>query len=271
MPWKAASPYTEICPGRSTVLYLGYYQDETDAGGRAGHYVSLIPRVSRSPLPNPNTFNVLNSESKILKALFLDPTIVSLSIDRLKNVDLDSPSITNSDIMETLSTVKNHYSSDTITGISVRQFITKCNNELTTANRENNCIDVTVYESSMPVDTVSSCTLELGVFDSVFEENATDTFAAHPSIHTSSSSIIYPSITTTPSIRKRVSVRVSTTSPEDICDLNRKKRKICSVELTPPPMSPPKRRRGRPKKNFLSSPPATSPPKKKRGRPRKEA
>ena len=173
--------------------------------------------------------------------------------------------------METLSTVKNHYSSDTITGISVRQFITKCNNELTTANRENNCIDVTVYESSMPVDTVSSCTLELGVFDSVFEENATDTFAAHPSIHTSSSSIIYPSITTTPSIRKRVSVRVSTTSPEDICDLNRKKRKICSVELTPPPMSPPKRRRGRPKKNFLSSPPATSPPKKKRGRPRKEA
>ena len=152
---------------------------------------------------NADTFNVLNSESKILKALFLDPTIVSLSIDRLKNVDLDSPSITNSDIMETLSTVKNHYSSDTITGISVRQFITKCNNELTTANRENNCIDVTVYESSMPVDTVSSCTLELGVFDSVFEENATDTFAAYPSIHTSSSSIIYPSITTTPSIRKR--------------------------------------------------------------------
>ena len=63
--------------------------------------------------------------------------------------------------METLSTVKNHYSSDTVTGISVRQFITKCNNELTTANRENNCIDVTVYESSMPVDTVRSCTLEL--------------------------------------------------------------------------------------------------------------
>ena len=63
---------------------------------------------------------------------------------RLKNIDLDSPSITNSDIVETLSTVKNHYSSDTVTGISVRQFITKCNNELTTANRENNCIDVTV-------------------------------------------------------------------------------------------------------------------------------
>ena len=115
----------------------------------------------------------------------------------------------------------------------------------------------------MPVDTVSSCTLELGVFDSVFEENATDTFAAHPSIHTSSSSIIYPSITTTPSIRKRVSVRVSTTSPEDICDLNRKKRKICSVELTPPPMSPPKRRRGRPRKKFLSSPPARALQKRK--------
>ena len=141
----------------------------------------------------------------------------------------------NSDIIETLSTVKNHYSSDTVTGISVRQFITKCNNELTTANRENNCIDVTVYESSMPIDTVSSCTLELGVFDSVFEENATDTFAAHPSIHTSSSSIIYPSITTTPSIRKRVSVRVSTTSPEDICDLNRKKRKICFSWTDPSP------------------------------------
>ena len=29
-----------------------------------------------------------------------------------------------------------------------------------------------------------------------------------------------------------------------------KKRKICSVDLTPPPMSPPKRRRGRPKKTF---------------------
>ena len=78
---------------------------------RAGHYVSLIPKVPRSPLPNPDTFNVLTSESKILKALFLDPTIVTLSIERLKNVNLDSPSITNSDIMETLSTVKNHYSS----------------------------------------------------------------------------------------------------------------------------------------------------------------
>ena len=52
------------------VLYLGYYQDETDAGDRAGHCVSLIPRVSRSPLPNPDTFNVPNSESKILKAIF---------------------------------------------------------------------------------------------------------------------------------------------------------------------------------------------------------
>ena len=80
-----------------------------------------------------------------------------------------------------------------------------------------------VTQVTQVTQSILSCTLELGVFDSVFEENATDTFAAHPSIHTSSSSIIYPSITTTPSIRKRVSVRVSTTSPEDICDLNKKK------------------------------------------------
>ena len=46
---------------------------------------------------------------------------------RMEVIVEDNISITNSDIMEMLSTVKNRYSSDTVTGISVRQFITKCN------------------------------------------------------------------------------------------------------------------------------------------------
>ena len=61
-------------------------------------------------MPNTDTFNVLNSESKILKALFLYSTIVTLSIERLQNVNLNLPGITNSDIMEKQSTVKNHSS-----------------------------------------------------------------------------------------------------------------------------------------------------------------
>ena len=226
-------------------------------GGRGGHYVSLIPKVPMSPLPNPDTLNVLTSESKILKALFVDPTIVALSIERLKNVNLDFPSIMNSDIMETLNTVKNHYSSDTVTGISVRQFITKCNNELLTANRSNNCLDVTVVNlDSCIVDSTTSCTLELSVIEHPDDH--------HQSVHTSCPSIIYPSILTTPSIittpslRKSVKLRVSTTSPEQISDLNRRKMKtVSSTELTPPPpskkkrVSPQKRKRGRPRKNIF--------------------
>ena len=39
---------------------------------------------------------------------------------------------------------------------------------------------------------------------------------------------------------------------------------LMSVEVTPPPMSAPKRKRGRPRKNLLNSLPPPSPPKKKR-------
>ena len=69
--------------------------------------------------------------------------------------------------METLCTVKNHYNIDTVTGINVRQFIMKCNNVLTTANRSDNCLEVTavnVDPSSSAVDS-TSCTIELSVFE----------------------------------------------------------------------------------------------------------
>ena len=76
-------------------------------------------------------------------------------------------------------------------------------------------------------------------------------------------SIIYPSIITTLSIRKSVTVIVSTTSPDEISDLNRRKRKtVSSVELTPPP--PSKKKRGRPKKKLFELSPSSQPSKKEK-------
>ena len=79
-------------------------------------------------------------------------------------------------------------------------------------------------------------------------------------------------------IAKKVVVRLSTTSPEVITDLRKKRARIeCEESSITVPSQPPKKR-GRPnnRKNFyednsivLTPPPPSTPPPKKRGRPRK--
>ena len=69
--------------------------------------------------------------------------------------------------METLSTVKNHYNIDTVTGINVRQFVMKCNNVLTTENRADNCLEVTAvnFDPCSSVVDSTSCTIQLSAFE----------------------------------------------------------------------------------------------------------
>ena len=124
-----------------------------------------------------------------------------------------------------------------------------------------NCsiLDQSVFEQpddhSLSTDNYS---VQIGINAHVSNETTSN----HQSVHTSCPSIIYPSIITTPSIRKSVTVRVSTTSPDEISDLNRRKRKtVSSVELTPPP--PSKKKRGRPKK-LLELSPSSQPSKKEK-------
>ena len=147
---SSTNPYFEIGQG-NVIFNLGYHVDRTDVGGRAGHYVSLIPKVPRTPLPDPDIFNTLVSESKILNALYMDRNIVSFSIDRMKKLDIDYPSIIKSNVLETLKTVKDSYSSTPDIGISVRQLIAKCNNILVTANRADQRVEQSIVEEEVEV------------------------------------------------------------------------------------------------------------------------
>ena len=111
-------------------------------------------------------------------------TIVSLSIERLKNLELDCPSVIDTDIMEMLSTVKNHYNIDTVTGINVRQFVMKCNNVLTTENRADNCLEVTAvnFDPCSSVVDSTSCTIQLSAFEPPVSKHPTSVNTSYSSL-----------------------------------------------------------------------------------------
>ena len=141
-------PYTLIACPRATrdIFWLGYHQDQTDNGGRAGHYVSLIPRLPLTPLPNPENLNLVTSEMKILDMLMSESHIVKMILERIQNIQVDFAVIKKSNIMETLKVLKLQYGSDTVVGACVRRLILKFNNILSLEKRS----DVELVEDPEP-------------------------------------------------------------------------------------------------------------------------
>ena len=100
-------PFTTIGnkEGRNVVFHLGYYQDQSDEGGRAGHYQSLEPipmkAVPCCKIPaaidtvndsievrenDEDKVEILKSEEKILKSFANDGNMVKLSLKRLESL-----------------------------------------------------------------------------------------------------------------------------------------------------------------------------------------
>ena len=129
-------------------LYIGYHQDETDRGGRAGHFVSLI---KRPVVPVQQNLEKISAEKKILDLLFMEPSITSASLQRLKSIDMDLGSIKNSEILQTLDKMHSHYGRDTDNGALVRQIIRKINNVIVSSETwSEDCLEISVFVDEGP-------------------------------------------------------------------------------------------------------------------------
>lgn len=140
-------PFTTIGnkEGRKVIFHLGYYQDQSDEGGRAGHYQSLEPIPSKAvpccKIPAAiDTFNVsevsqnaddeielLKSEEKILKSFANDVKMVKLSLKRLENLTrVSSNDLFCSNILSILyNDVRPNHSPTTFEGKSCRRLLKK--------------------------------------------------------------------------------------------------------------------------------------------------
>ena len=129
-------------------LHLGYHQDQSDRGGRDGHFESFIPRQI---LPVVSNLHKITAEKKILDLLYTEPDITSGSLGRLKSIDMDIGSIQSSNILATLNCLHAHYGRESDNGALVRRIIRKVNNVIASStpawNTSCNILDI----SEIPV------------------------------------------------------------------------------------------------------------------------
>ena len=141
-------PFTTIGnkEGRNVVFHLGYYQDQSDEGGRAGHYQSLEP-IPKKAVPcckipaaidtvndyievrenDEDKVEMLKGEEKILKSFANDGNMVKLSLKRLENLKcVSSNDLFCSNILSILyNDVRPNHSPTSLEGKSCRRLLKK--------------------------------------------------------------------------------------------------------------------------------------------------
>ena len=143
-------PVTKFNSSSLITFHLGYRQDCTDTGGKAGHYRSFVPKIPLTPLPIPENMRAVQIEQKILDMLTEDGQVVNMAISRLKSIDMDFGTLKTSGILPTLMKVKELYPADSQNGLDVRQLLHRYNRMILAEKRTDlRCMDITIQQARL--------------------------------------------------------------------------------------------------------------------------